>query len=116
MTPVVSAPTWTRIGHRRLAILRKYLAANLDRLIRDRGLKQVVVAKDLEISKGYLSKILNEHAFPSEDLLEKILFYFDIDPEDLMRKPQSRTPSKAPPDIVRLLHEAGYDVVKKKPQ
>ena len=43
-----------------------------------RGLSQVFLAKQLSISREYLSRIENYRVEPSEKVLEKINFYFRI--------------------------------------
>lgn len=120
MTPVVSAPNWTRNGRGHLTILRKYLAANLNRLIRERDLNQRSFAKDLGITEGYLSRILNEHKFPSEEVIERMAKLLNIEPDELLRRSFNGSHSQpvTSDPVVRVIRDAarahGYDLVKKK--
>lgn len=117
MQPVVSAASWNRNGRGRLAILRQYLAANLERLLREREVNQRAFAEGLGITEHYLSRIMNQRYFPSEAVLEKMAKALGVSAADLVSAPNARAaaPSDAILGFIRdLARERGYDLVKKK--
>lgn len=113
MQSVVSA-TALLDGRGHLALLRKYLAANLKRLLEERGWDQRTFAEKLGVTESYVSKIIRERGYPPEKRLEQFCEVLGVEPEELTRQPASL--ASADP-IIRFLREQararGYDLVKK---
>ena len=67
----------------KLTEIQKKLIFNLRVLRNSKNLSQSELADKLSISKEYLNRIENGHAFPSPALLDKICILFEIKPAEL---------------------------------
>jgi DNA-binding transcriptional regulator YdaS (Cro superfamily) len=111
MQSVVSA-TALNDGRGPLALLRKYLSQNLERLLRDRELTQRAFAEKLGVTEALVSKWINERGFPSERLIERVAAALSVDPSEL-----TRPPADTSDPVLKFLREQararGYDLIKK---
>lgn len=101
---------------RRPEMVREYFAANLKRLLRERGFKQNTFAAEAGVSDATVSLWLNAHRFPEDKQLDRICEVLKVDIEELFRDPTASPKDKDP--VVKFLrlnaNALGYELVKKK--
>jgi transcriptional regulator with XRE-family HTH domain len=77
-----------------------HFAERLRRLRRKKGVGLKRAAPQLGVSYTYLSKIENNRAVPSADLLERIASYYETDKDELLI-----LADKIPDDVRRILRD-----------
>ncbi len=116
MKQVTSAPAF-RDGTSWMATLRENLAANLRRLIRERGYTQRSFAKAIGVDEAVLSKWLNLVHFPDDRFIDKMIVVLGVPYGELVKDPHADmtpVPSRDIDAVIKdLARLRGYDIVKK---
>lgn len=74
--------------------LRKNLAANLRRLLEEKGINRYNLALELGVSADTVGYLYKGTRMPGLDLVAKIAVYFDVSIDDLVGFTRGRRPGK----------------------
>lgn len=100
-----------------LASIREIFAANLERLMEERGIRQTELATRLGVAKSVISHWKNGSRFPEAKYLDALATALHVSPSELFREPSVTLPVSER-DIDSILRELagsrGYDLIKKK--
>lgn len=76
----------------------KAFGAFFKKIRKGKGYSIKQLSPRLDVNYSYLSKIENGHSTPSEDFIDRISIFFEIDKEELMVRA-----GKVPDDILSIL-------------
>src|ERR1700722_16347217 len=78
----------------------------LRKLRYDHGFGLKKLAPELGVTYGYLSKLENAEALPSEDFVYRVARYFDYDESELLL-----AAGRVPPDVIEILRNNPQDAL-----